>query len=181
MSEMVKNDFLHMLGLGNIDIGYLFLGLLVICIILLVLVIIAFSQINSFKKKYAKFMQGKNASSLEKDIIGLYEDNRFIKSSIEKNKKDISELFDKQKGAYQKLGLVKYDAFKEMGGKLSYALALLDENNNGVVLNSVHSTAGCYSYTKRVKNGDSEIALSNEEKVAVERAIKGATSNHDIE
>lgn len=46
---------------------------------------------------------------------------------------------------------------------------LLDENNNGFLMNSVHSSDGCYSYTKRVKNGDSEIALSNEEKVAIER------------
>ena len=175
MSEMVKNDFLHMLGLGNIDIGYLFLGLLVICIILLVLVIIAFSQISSFKKKYAKFMQGKNASSLEKDIIGLYEDNRFIKSSIEKNKKDISELFDKQKGAYQKLGLVKYDAFHQMGGQLSFSLALLDENDNGFIINSVHSTDGCYSYTKRITAGECKLALGKEE----EEALTRAKSNKD--
>ena len=81
----------------------------------------------------------------------------------------------------QKLGLVKYDAFKEMGGKLSFTLALLDENNNGFLMNSVHSSDGCYSYTKRVKNGDSEIALSNEEKVAIERAMKGTASNQDAE
>ena len=78
---------------------------------------------------------------------------------------------------YQKLGLVKYDAFKEMGGKLSFALVLLDENNNGFLINSVHSSDGCYSYTKRIKDGDSEIALSNEEKVAVERAVNGNTSS----
>ena len=75
---------------------------------------------------------------------------------------------------FQKIGLVKYDAFKEMGGKLSFAIALLDEKNDGVIINSVHSSAGCYSYTKRVTNGDSNIPLSNEEKVAVERAMKGS-------
>ena len=126
-------------------------------------------------------MQGKNASSLEKDIMSLYEDNVFIKSGMEKNKKDIEELFTKHQTAFQKLGLVKYDAFKEMGGKLSFTLALLDENNNGFLMNSVHSSDGCYSYTKRVKNGDSEIALSNEEKVAIERAMKGTASNPDAE
>ena len=72
-------------------------------------------------------MQGKNASSLEKDIMSLYEDNVFIKSSMEKNKKDIEELFTKHQTAFQKLGLVKYDAFKEMGGKLSFTLALLED------------------------------------------------------
>lgn len=163
------------------DAGYLLLGLLIINIILLVMIIVAFLQISKFTKKYKKFMQGKNAANLETDIMKLYEDNTFIKTQVEKNRKDIIELFKKQRFNFQKMGLVKYDAFKEMGGKLSFAMALLDDNNNGVLLNSVHSSEGCYSYTKRIKNGISAIDLSNEEKVAVERAIQGTASNPDAE
>lgn len=170
----MSSKFLSMVGLGNVDVGILLLVLAIVSIVLFILVIVAFVQINTFKKKYRKFMQGKNASSLEKDIMALYEDNVFIKAGVEKNKKDIEELYTKHKTTLQKLGLVKYDAFKEMGGKLSFAVALLDENDDGIIINSVHSSAGCYSYTKRVKNGDSNIPLSNEEKVAVERAIKGS-------
>lgn len=177
----MNSNFLNMIGLGSIDAGFLLLGLFLINIILLVLIIAAFVQIKKFKKKYEKFMQGKDGSSLENDIIKLYEDNTFIKTNVEKNKKDIEELFEKHQTAFQKMGLVKYDAFKEMGGKLSFTLALLDENNNGILLNSVHSSDGCYSYTKRIKNGDSAIALSNEEKVAVERAMQGTASNPDAE
>lgn len=177
----MNSNFLNMIGLGSVDIGYLLLALLIINMILLILIIVAFLQINKFTKKYKKFMMGKNASSLEKDIMTLYEDNTFIKANVEKNKKDIAELFEKHKTTFQKMGLVKYDAFKEMGGKLSFTLALLDENNNGFLLNSVHSSDGCYSYTKRIKNGDSAITLSNEEKVAVERAMQGTASNPDAE
>lgn len=177
----MNSNFLNMIGLGSVDIGYLLLTLLIINVILLILIIVAFLNINKFTRKYKKFMQGKNASSLEKDIMSLYEDNTFIKANVEKNKKDIAELFEKHKTTFQKMGLVKYDAFKEMGGKLSFTLALLDENNNGVLLNSVHSSDGCYSYTKRIKNGDSAITLSNEEKVAVERAMQGTASNPDAE
>lgn len=177
----MNSNFLNVIGLGSVDIGYLLLALLIINMILLILIIVAFLQINKFTKKYKKFMMGKNASSLEKDIMTLYEDNTFIKANVEKNKKDIAELFEKHKTTFQKMGLVKYDAFKEMGGKLSFTLALLDENNNGFLLNSVHSSDGCYSYTKRIKNGDSAITLSNEEKVAVERAMQGTASNPDAE
>ena len=177
----MNSNFLNMIGLGSVDIGYLLLTLLIINVILRILIILAVLQSNKFTKKYKKFMQGKNASSLEKDIMSLYEDNTFIKANVEKNKKDIAELFEKHKTTFQKMGLVKYDAFKEMGGKLSFTLALLDENNNGVLLNSVHSSDGCYSYTKRIKNGDSAITLSNEEKVAVERAMQGTASNPDAE
>lgn len=177
----MNSNFLNMIGLGSIDVGYLLLGLLIINVILFILILVAFIQISKFTKKYKKFMQGKNASSLEKDIMKLYEDNTFIKNHVEKNRDDIAELFAKQKTTFQKMGLVKYDAFKEMGGKLSFALVLLDENNNGILLNSVHSSEGCYSYTKRIKNGNSAIDLSNEEKVAVERAMQGTSSNPDAE
>jgi hypothetical protein len=151
---------------------YILIGISVVIVVLLILIIIAFVQIKNFKKKYNKFMLGKDGNSLENDIMTLYEDNKYMKLSIDKNREDIKALFAKNELALQKVGLVKYDAFKEMGGKLSFALAILDENNNGVIINSVHSSEGCYSYTKRIKNGDSQMALSNEEKEAVERAIK---------
>ena len=87
-------------------------------------------------------MLGKNAKNLETDIVGLYEDNKFIKISLEKNKKDINTLYRKFESSFQKIGLTKYDAFSQMGGQLSFCLALLDENNNGFILNSVHSAEG---------------------------------------
>ena len=73
--------------------------------------------------------------------------------------------------AYQKMGLVKYDAFHQMGGQLSFSLALLDENNNGFIINSVHSTDGCYSYTKEIKNGICSISLGTEEAEALAMAM----------
>ena len=65
-----------------------------------------------------------------------------------------------------------FDAFNQMGGKLSFCLALLDENNNGFILNSVHSTEGCYSYTKEIQNGICEISLGNEEEKALNMAME---------
>ena len=173
----MNSNFFNILGLRNIDAGILFVGLFVFCIILLILNITAFVQITKFKRKYNKFMLGKDGANLEDDIMTLYEDNKFMKLSIDRNRESIKELSKKQEIAFQKLGLVKYDAFTEMGGKLSFALALLDEKNNGFIINSVHSSEGCYSYTKWVKEGDSQLALSNEEKVAVERAINGSSSD----
>lgn len=173
----MNSNLLNSLGLGNIDIGYLLIGLLSISVILLILIIITFVHISKFKKKYKKFMLGKDGANLEKDIMTLYEDNKFMKLSIDRNRDDIKTLYKKHEKSFQKIGLVKYDAFTEMGGKLSFALALLDENNSGFIINSVHSSEGCYSYTKRVKDGDSQLALSNEEKVAVERAVNGNSSD----
>lgn len=137
----------------------------------IILIIIQMVKLSKLKKKYSVFMQGKDAKSLEKDIIGLYEDNKFIKVSIEKNKNDIRELFKKQELSFQKVGIVKYDAFKQMGGQLSFSLALLNENDCGFIINSVHSTEGCYSYSKEIKNGQCSILLGEEEKQALDMAM----------
>ena len=91
----MNSNFFNMIGLGNIDIGYLFLGLMIVCLLLLIMLIVAFAKINSFTKKYKKFMQGKNASSLEKDIMALYEDNVYIKTNMETHKKKIDDLYHK--------------------------------------------------------------------------------------
>lgn len=159
------------MGLGNIDLTYLFIGAFAAILLLLVIVIVLCVKLGRLSKKYNKFMGGKNAKSLEKDIMGLYEDNRLIKASMEKNRKDIENLYRKLGGAFQKIGIVKYDAFNQMGGQLSFSLALLDENDNGFIINSVHSAEGCYSYTKEIKNGLCDISLGDEEKKALDMAI----------
>ena len=90
----------------------------------------------------------------------------------EKNtKSDIGAIKDNLKIAYQKTGLVKYDAFREMSGALSYSLALLDQENNGVLISSMYSREGCYSYAKDIVKGESKINLSEEEAEALKQAV----------
>ncbi len=164
-------NLLSEMGLGNFDLTYLFIGMFALIIILLILFIVQAVKLSKLSKRYKKFVGGKNAKSLEKDIMGLYEDNKFLKTSMEKNKKDIQTLYRKFEGTFQKVGIVKYDAFNQMGGQLSFSLALLDENDNGFILNSVHSTEGCYSYTKEIKGGLCDISLGDEEKKALDIAM----------
>ena len=164
-------SLLEKMGLAGLDLTYFFLAAYALILILLICVIVQAVKIGRLTKRYRKFMSGKNAASLEQDIEGIYEDNKFLKASTEKNRKDIHALYRKLENAYQKVGIVKYDAFNQMGGQLSFSLALLDENDNGFILNSVHSTDGCYSYTKEVKNGTCEISLGDEEKKALDIAM----------
>ena len=168
----MKSRLFEVMGMGNLDIAYLFIALFIILLILIILVIVQMVKTNKLKKKYEKFMRGKDAKSLEKEIIGLYEDNRFLKLTVSKNEEDIKQLFRKFRSAFQKSGLVKYDAFNQMGGQLSFSLALLDEKDNGFIINSVHSTEGCYSYTKEIKNGQCSISLGEEEKQALDIAME---------
>jgi hypothetical protein len=167
----VNSQIFNYIGLGGIDIGYILIGMTAVILISFLLIIIQMVKLSKLKKKYSVFMQGKDAKSLEQDIIGLYEDNKFMKISIEKNKNDIRELFKKHELSFQKFGIVKYDAFKQMGGQLSFSLVLLNENDDGFIINSVHSTEGCYSYSKEVKNGQCSISLGEEEKQALNMAL----------
>lgn len=168
---MVESNFLNRMGLGNFDIGYVLLGLVIVIVILLILIIVSLAKISKLQKRLKKFMKGKDAQSLEKEIVGLYEDNKFLKNMVDNNKRDIRDLNKRFTKAFQKVGLVKYDAYQQMGGLLSFSLAILDEENNGLILNSVHSTEGCYTYTKEVKNGTCKLELSNEERVALDQAM----------
>ena len=169
----MNNYFFKSIGLENIDIGILIVALVVIILFLIILNIVNIHSISKLKKKYDKFMLGKNAESLENEITDLFEDNKFIKNSIEKNKKDIHALYRKFESSLQKVGIIKYDAFDQIGGKLSFCMALLDENNNGFILNSVYGAEGCYTYTKEIKNGNCETSLGQEEEKALSIAMYG--------
>jgi len=168
---MEVSNFLNQIGLGNLDIGYIFLGLVIFVAVLLILNIVSLVKIANLRKRLKKFMKGKDARSLEKEISGLYEDNKFLKNMVDNNKKDIRDLNKRFAKAFQKIGLVKYDAYQQMGGLLSFSLALLDEDDNGLILNSVHSSEGCYTYTKEVRAGECSLELSNEERVALDQAM----------
>ncbi len=116
-------------------------------------------------------MRGKDTESLEDVIIAKFQEIEQLKRIEKENKRQMEELAQSFILAYQKIGIIKYDAFQEMGGKLSFALALLNKSNNGFVLNSMHSREGCYTYIKEIIDGKSYIKLSEEEKKAVDTAV----------
>lgn len=171
---MNNSTFLNQIGLGSFDLGYFLIIIAVLAVFVLVSVILLIVQIckvNKLKKRLDRFLLGKDGLSLEQDIVELFEDNKFLKNTTEKNKRDIRTIYKKMENTFQKIGLVKYDAFHQMGGQLSFCLALLDENNNGFIINSVHSTEGCYCYTKEIKNGECSISLGTEEAEALAIAM----------
>ena len=97
------STFLNQIGLGGFDLGYLFVGMIVLSVVVLILIILLIVQINKtgkLKKRLDKFVLGKDGVSLEQDIIGLFEDNKFLKNSTEKNKKDIRTLYRKMENTY---------------------------------------------------------------------------------
>ena len=168
----MNSSIFNAIGLGSLDPAILFFVLIAHVIVLFVLLILQGNKFKKMEKKYNKFMQGKEAQSLEDEIVGLFHDNRLIRNENEKNRKDIIDINKRLVNSFVKIGLEKYDAFSSNGGKLSFALCLLDESDNGVLLNSVHSTDGLnYSYSKDIKAGIADVELSGEEKKALDMAL----------
>lgn len=116
-------------------------------------------------------MNGKDAASLEDTLVKRLDQVDALIQANDENEKSIKDIFEKMKFTYQKMGLIKYDAFHEMGGKLSFSLAMLDVRNNGFIINAMHTREGCYTYIKEIVDGNSIITLSDEEQEALERAM----------
>ena len=160
-----------MLNSWPIDPAVVIISLGVITILLLIMTIICILQTSKLYRRYDYFMRGKDAESLESVILDQIDEIKELKVQDRANKDTMRTLTRSVKGSYQKFGMVKYNAFKGMGGNLSFAMAMLDYTNSGFVLNSVHSREGCYLYLKRIDMGQTDGPLGNEEKEAVEQAL----------
>ena len=165
----------------GIDPGYILIGMAAVILLLFILLISSNLKYNKLKRSYMAFMEGKDGKSLEESFQDKFDEIDKVMNLANENRNDINNLYDKIKEDFQKVGLVKYDAFNEMGGRLSYALTLLDGNNNGYIVNTMHSREGCYAYVKEIENGKSNFELAEEEKESLEKAIHQGKLKLDVE
>lgn len=164
----------------GIDIGYVVLGMAGVILLMLIMLIVTMAKNASMRKKYKVFMDGESGKNLEKSILDKFASIDTLEANVDEIYGKIRTINNQLVTAYQKIGLVKYDAFKEIGGKLSFVLVLLTAENNGFILNSMHSSKeGCYTYAKEVVNGEAFVILSEEEQQALEEAKSntGITNN----
>lgn len=153
------------------DSDYIIIGLAALVVILMILMIVNVIQMSKLKKNYKIFMTGKNAKTLEDTLIKRLDQVDELMVANKANEKNIKALFQNMQLTYQKMGLVKYDAFHEMGGKLSFSLAMLDMKNNGFIISAMHTREGCYTYIKEIVDGNSIIVLSEEDQEALNQAM----------
>lgn len=157
--------------LFGFDSDYIIIGLTAAIIILLILLIVNMVRLGQLKNRYERFMSGKDGKSLEDNLIFRLDQIDELIEENAANERNIDAIFRKMKYNFQKYSLVKYDAFQEMGGKLSFSLAMLNEKNDGYIINAVHSREGCYTYVKEIIDGNSIIALAEEEELALKQAL----------
>lgn len=163
--DLIKNIFENY-GL------FINMGSLVLLIIVLLLEILNRVELNRVEKRYRKLMKGNNNKNLEELITG-YTDN--IDKALEKVNevnalyKDVDERLKK---CIQKVGIIRYRAFDDVGSDLSFSIALLDDKNDGVILTGLFGRSECTTFAKPIENGISKYDLSDEEKQALSIAMK---------
>ena len=134
----------------GIDSGIIIIILLILTVYLLIRNVNSNMRLSRLERRYKVFMKGSDAQSLEKVFVRKFAQiDRLYEA---KDQHDHELLFIKKNldKMFSKYGVEKYDAFDDVGGKLSFALALLDKDNTGLILNAVHSRDNCFLYLKEI-------------------------------
>ncbi len=151
---------------------YIYLGAVAFILLVSIIILIVQNQkIKHLMARYENFMKGKNAENLAEAIEENFQQMEILKEDYKANELKMDEALKEIKTTFHKLGIVKYDAFKEMGGNLSFALCVLDDVNTGFILNTMHGRDSSYTYIKEIIKGEAYATLGEEEKEALEKAI----------
>ncbi len=162
------SEFISILGIQTENLIALLFLIQIFLFLLLISVNLKYSRL---KRNYSMFMKGKDGKNLEESILEKFSELDKVARITKKNEESIRKINKKIKKNYQKAGIVRYNAFPEMGGNLSFALTMLDEENSGWILNAMHTRDACYTYIKEIVRGESYIELCEEEKESLEHAI----------
>ncbi len=144
----------------------------ILLIVLLISYVVLLIKTSNLNKRYKQFMKKLgNGKNIEEDL----ENYMYRVEKVERQNSELhlicKEMGNQLSGCVQKIGIVRYNAFKDTGSDLSFALALLDEDNTGVVMNGIYSREMSNIYAKPVEKGKSPYTISEEEKLAIDKAI----------
>lgn len=165
----MKEGLFEKMGLST---DAVLLILLTLVIVFLILMTYWMVQYRKIVRGYDLFMRGKDAESLEDMVAELLKKTDALEEADKANKDALRIVNRSMVNSYQKVSVIKYNAFEGMGGQASFVLAMLDLNNNGFLLNVIHSRNTCYTYLKEIRAGESEVVLGNEERMALMQAMK---------
>ena len=168
----MESQILKSIGIGSFDPAIIIIAVLVLIIVLVVafiLIALQKKKINELENRIRRLCAGRDGESLESELMKLFEDNQYLMTTINQHNICIKNIYKRLEKNYQKMKLVKYDALNQMGGNLSFILVLLDEHDNGVLINSVYGLNTSYIYSKEIIAGASEIELGDEEFDALEQ------------
>jgi len=153
--------------------SYILIGLAVLVIILLLVIISVLRSINHLESKYRRLMRGANGKNIEELVVNNLKVIEQAKQETEYVKQMYKSVDERLRQCIRKVSVVRYRAFEDVGSDLSYSIAFLDENTNGVIMTGIFGRNESTTYAKPIDNGISRYDLSLEEKLALKNSISG--------
>jgi hypothetical protein len=142
---------------------YLVVGMIVIIILLFIMVVVLFKAVGKVESRYRKLMRGTNNSNLEEMLLQRIENIEVAKETSERALQECGKLEMRMKDCIQKVAIMRYKAFENVGSDLSFSIAMLDDNNDGVILTGIYGRQESTTYAKPIDKGISRYDLSEEE------------------
>jgi hypothetical protein len=155
----------------NDFVPYIMIGLVVIIMLLFIVVIALFKTIGSIDKRYRRLMRGVSGKNLEELINTKLENIEEAMVICDKALSNSEMLEEKMKYCIQKVAIMRYKAFEDVGSDLSFSIAILDDNNDGILLTGIYAREESTTYAKPIDKGISRYDLSEEEIVVLNEAI----------
>ena len=163
------NSKLFQLGIDPI---YIIAIIAAISIVALVLSVIVNYRTIKMWHRYDRFMRGRDAETMEELINQLAGQTEALRDDVATLKFNLKNIPKDIKSNIKKVAIRKYNAFADVGGKLSFSLVMLDGENNGFIITCMHSNGPSYTYIKEVIGGETYVSLSAEESEALKEAME---------
>jgi len=154
------------------NLQYVLLGMTITLLVALIIFISINIKLARLNKRYSKMMKGMEGVNIEQLLLAHIEEVKQTVLKVDNLAKDCQRIEKTSHDCVQKVGIIRFNAFEDMGSDLSFAIALLDYQNDGVVISSIYSRSESHTYAKPILSGNSTYFLTEEEKQALAQAIK---------
>jgi len=144
-------------------IPYVMIGMIVIILLLFIMVIVLFKAVGKVETRYKKLMKGTSNNNLEEMLLEKLNSIENAREISEKALKECERLEIKMRDCIQKVAIMRYKAFENVGSDLSFSIAMLDDKNDGVILTGIYGRQESTTYAKPIDKGISRYDLSEEE------------------
>ncbi|MGG7059244.1 DUF4446 family protein [Clostridium tertium] len=161
----------YLINIINENIAFILIGLLVIIFLLFILVISLMRSTKKLEKRYTRLMRGAKSKNLEELITSKLDEIDKVMAKSQKAINECEVIKEEIKGCVNKVAIMRYKAFPDVGSDLSFSIAILDSYNDGVLITGIYSRHDSTTYAKPVDKGISRYELSEEESYVLNEAI----------
>lgn len=152
--------------------GIILLACVALILVLLIMFIVISVRLSKLRKQYMRMMNGTSSENVEQLIGDMQESINTQKAESQVTSAELVSIRKTMAKMKSNVAIHRYNAFNDRGSDLSFSIALLDDEQDGIVMTGIHSREQMYVYAKPVEKGSSSYTLSPEEKEAITRTLR---------